>query len=213
MIQRIIARTTPESKAHVGLLMSPFANMALETNIPRDLSIFLDYIKCNSISSQLFWLSILKRPRSMGMSGVSDGWIMAFFASPVGFGAWAEEKGACLQDTSLGLLSVEDASLFSVSFSLPVVSSPCCFTKWWRWSISCLCNPSVFPHWSWRALWCKRHTIKWLGEEHSHSVYTHPRVSFHPAFFPHFIQMRNKIFQQDPWRFGLPQGRIRQSSC
>lgn len=141
MIQRIIARTTPESKAHVGLLMSPFANMALETNIPQDLSIFLDYIKCNSISSQLFWLSILKRPRSMGMSGVSDGWIMAFFASLVGFGAWAEEKGACLQDTSLGLLSVEDASLFSVSFSLPVVSSPCCFTKWWRWSISCLRNP------------------------------------------------------------------------
>lgn len=179
MIQRIIARTTPESKAHVGLLMSPFANMALETNIPRDLSIFLDYIKCNSISSQLFWLSILKRPRSMGMSGVSDGWIMAFFASPVGFGAWAEEKGACLQDASLGLLSVEDASLLTVFLSLPVVSSPCCFTKWWRWSISCLCNPSVFPHWSWRALWCKWHTIKWLGGR------TQPQRLHSPkSFFP-----------------------------
>lgn len=213
MIQRIIARTIPESKAHVGLLMSPFADMALETKIPR-LSIFVDYIRCNSIYPFLI-TGILavnpKKPRSMCMSGVSDGWIVAFFVSPVKFGTWTEEKGACLQDTSLGLLSVEDSSVLNAFFRLPAVSSPCCFTKWWRWSISWLHNPSVFPHWCWRALRCKLHTIKWLGEERS--ICTHPRVSCHPAFLPHFIQMRNKRFRQDPWCFGLPQGRIRQSSC
>lgn len=120
---------------------------------------------------------------------------MAFYASLVEFGAWAEEKGHNFWIPAQDYPVWKIPAFCSAFFRLSAISSPCYFTKRWRWSISWLCNPSVFPHWSWRALWCKIHTIKWVGEEYS--FYTHLRVSFHLALLPRVIQMRNERFEED----------------
>lgn len=168
-------------------------------------------LRCSSsihFSWQLFqssppW-STLKRPRSMGIAGMrhDESW-HSMWSLGHELRRRGHASGYQLRTPQGGRFQASLMLSFSSPHSAAHAASQ--MVKMISW----LCNPSVFPHWSWRALWCKIHTIKWL----EYSFYAHLRVPFHLAFLPRFIQMRNEWFEEDLWCFLLPPVRIRQSTC